>query len=245
MNVEQAADALEAALRAGYDPEHDPPRTVLGVGEGQLLVMPSAAGGHGVVKLVSVGGDPRIQGTCIVFDRRTLAPAATYDGVAITNLRTPAVSLLALRHLGALPARRAVVFGTGPQGRAHAEMLGGALILGRDDPRDAVAEADVICCCTTSREPLFDGALVRDDAVVVAMGSHEPEAREVDDTLIRRSTVVVESRASAAREVGVEPDLTLAELVRGAPVPPGPRLFLSTGMAWEDAVVAAAVYDQS
>jgi len=253
LGFDAAADALEAALRAGVDPEADPPRTVLGVGEGQLLVMPSAAGGHGVVKLVSVGGDPRIQGLCVVFDRDTLAPALQLDGVELTNLRTAAVSLLAVRHLAPRPPRRVVIFGRGPQARAHAAALGGeSVLLGRGDDPAPVAAADVVCCCTTAREPLFDGRLVRDDAVVVAIGSHEPDAREVDAALVERATVVVESRGSAAREAGDlilagrTPDLTLAELVAGAPVPEGlPRLFKSTGMAWEDAVVAAAIHEAS
>jgi ornithine cyclodeaminase len=105
----------------------------------------------------------------------------------------------------------------------------------------------VVCCCTTAREPLFDGAAVRDDAVVVAIGSHEPDARELDTTLMRRATVVVESRASALREagdvllagLGGDDLVTLAEHV--AIDLRRPRVFKSTGMAWEDAVVASAV----
>ena len=89
---------------------------------------------------------------------------------------------------------------------------------------------------------------------MLAIGSHEPDAREVDDRLAARATVVVESRASALREAGdviqaIEAgalgpgDLVgLAPLVRGeVPIPDGPRLFKSTGMAWEDLVIAAAV----
>jgi ornithine cyclodeaminase len=124
------------------------------------------------------------------------------------------------------------------------------VLLGRDDPRrdELVAGADVICCCTTAREPLFDGDLVADHACVVAIGSHEPDARETDDRLARRATVVVESRSSALREAGdviaagLGPDdvVTLREVVGGAEIPPGPRLFKSTGMAWQDAVVAGA-----
>ena len=268
LDVVAAADALEAALRGGFDPETDPPRTAVPVGDGELLVMPSAAGGRsGAVKVVTVGGDPRIQGICMVFDPRTLAPAALVDGIALTNLRTPAVSALAVRRLAVPDARRLLVFGRGPQARAHVEALRAVRpiervdVLGRDrggpgtDVDDLVARADIICCATTAREPLFDGTLVAEHATVVAIGSHEADAREVDEILVGRATTVVESRASALREAGdvlaaiasgtVSEDelVTLADLVTGRthPDPRRPRLFKSTGMAWEDAVVASAL----
>jgi ornithine cyclodeaminase/alanine dehydrogenase-like protein (mu-crystallin family) len=264
IDVPGAVEALEEALRAGFDPETDPPRSAVEVGRGELLVMPSAAGGHAAVKLVSVGGEPRIQGLCVLFDGETLAPVALLDGIALTNLRTPAVSALAVRRLAAPGARRLLVFGRGPQAHAHAEAMRALRpieqvdVVGREHDGDVdalVAAADIICCCTTARQPLFDGELVADDAMVVAIGSHERDAREVDDTLVRRASVVVESRASALREAGdviqavesgaLEEDqlLTLAQLVRDQPAlqEGRPRLFKSTGMAWEDVVVAAAV----
>jgi ornithine cyclodeaminase len=253
LSYSAAADALETAL-AGFDPEAAPPRSALPVGEGELLVMPAAVGPVAAVKLVTVGpAEPRIQGVCVVFDAATLAPVALVDGIALTNLRTAAVSLVAVRRLAIPHPRRAVIFGRGPQARAHAEALAveDTVLLGRDHPRrdELVAAADVICCCTTAREPLFDGDLVADHACVVAIGSHEPAARETDDRLAARATVVVESRTSALREagdviaagLGADELVTLRELVAGADIPPGPRLFKSTGMAWEDAVVAGAL----
>jgi ornithine cyclodeaminase len=267
LDVVGAADALQAALRGGLDPEADPPRTALPVGGGELLVMPAAAGRHAAVKLVSVGGEPRIQGICVVFDGTTLAPAALVDGIALTNLRTPAVSALAVRALAdtARPPRRLLVIGRGPQGHAHVEALRAVCptiehvdVVGRDvggaARDDLVAAADLIVCATTARAPLFDGARVAAHATVVAIGAHEPDARELDAGLLRRAgIVVVESRASAHREAGdvllaglADEDLvTLAELIASggedAPPPTGPRIFKSTGMAWEDAVVASAL----
>jgi ornithine cyclodeaminase/alanine dehydrogenase-like protein (mu-crystallin family) len=260
--VVAAADALEAALLGGLDPEADPPRSAVAVGAGELLVMPSAVAGHAAVKLVTVGGEPRVQGVCVVFDATTLAPIALVDGIALTNLRTPAVSALAVRLLAADDARRLLVFGRGPQAHAHVAAMRAVRpiehvdMVGRDrgDVAELVAAADVVCCCTTAREPLFDGALVADHATVVAIGSHERDAREVDGALAHRATVVVESRASALREAGdviaariADADLvTLADVVRGRAVDRGrPRLFKSTGMAWEDAVVASALAAQA
>jgi ornithine cyclodeaminase/alanine dehydrogenase-like protein (mu-crystallin family) len=263
LSATAAIDALQAALLAGLDPEADPPRSALALDGGELLVMPSAAAGHAVVKLVTVGGQPRIQGVCVVFDATTLAPVALVDGIALTNARTPAVSALAVRQLAVREARRLLVFGRGPQAHAHVEAISAVRpiehvdMVGRDGVgvEKLVGAADIVCCATTAREPLFDGSLVADHATVVAIGSHEPQAREVDDVLVRRATVVVESRASALREAGdvigalatgaVREDalVTLADVVCGRAVVDfdRPRLFKSTGMAWEDAVVASAL----
>jgi ornithine cyclodeaminase/alanine dehydrogenase-like protein (mu-crystallin family) len=265
LGVAEAADALQAALLDGLDPEADPPRGAVELDRGQLLVMPSAAAGHPVVKLVTIGGAPRIQGVCVVFDGETLAPTALVDGIALTNLRTAAVSALAVRHLAVPDAGRLLVFGRGPQAHAHVEAMRAVRpielvdMIGRDQARGGVDElvvtADIVCCCTTAPESLFDGSLVADHAVVVAIGSHEPTVRETDDALAARATIVVESRSSALREAGdvtlaiesgatSENDLvTLAELVRGdaQPDPARPRLFKSTGMSWEDAVIAATL----
>ena len=112
LSPREAVDALEAALRAGLDPDADPPRQAVGTEAGELLIMPSASPGAAGVKLVTVApgnperGLPRIQGVYVLFDPATLAPGRAVDGIALTNLRTAAVSALAVRHLAA-PARAA------------------------------------------------------------------------------------------------------------------------------------------
>lgn len=260
VSVAVAADALEACLHGGLDPEAEPQRDTLDVGPGHLLVMPAAVGPHATVKLVTVGGDPRIQGLAIVFDADTLAPVATIDAVALTELRTPAVSLVAARRMVRGPVDRVVIFGRGPQGVAHAAALreefdpSALTLLHSSTPATKVAtaveEADLICCATTAREPLFDGDLVSDSAIVIAVGSHEPTVRELDASLVSRAAVVVESRRSAQREAGDllmagisrERLMTLAELLAGKNLPADrPRLFKSTGMSWEDTVIASSI----
>ncbi|MEU6121533.1 ornithine cyclodeaminase family protein [Streptomyces sp. NPDC047123] len=290
VSMSAAVDALESVLAAGLDPEAEPPRGVVDVPGGHLLMMPSATASYTGVKVATVTpgnadrGLPRIQGLYLLLDGVTHTPLALLDGIALTSLRTPAVSGVALRHLAVPDAERLVVFGSGPQAWGHVEAVRAVRpslrhvdVVARDAGRvaafvdrcralglsadaaapDAVALADVVCCCTTAREPLFDGALLPGHAAVAAVGSHEPDAREVDAALVGRSTVVAESRAVAARECG---DLVLAAaegpfdmaglhtldaLVGGAvKVEEGrPRLFKSAGMAWEDLAVAAAAYE--
>lgn len=292
-----AVDALAEALRAGLDPEAGPQRTTLPVPAGELLLMPAASGSWAGVKIVGVAPDnpaafglPRITGSFLLLDGPTLRPVALIDGAALTTLRTPAVSALAIRHLTSADGElKLVLFGSGPQAYAHLEAVlavrdvAEAVVVARDPeraPRGAerlalhardlgvpkartgtaedVAGADLVLCCTTARTPLFDGRLVTPGATVVAVGSHEPDARETDTALVLRSAVYVESRAAARREAGdllipqaegaIGPDHiagTLADLVDGRAAPPdpkAPRLFKSVGMAWEDLAVAVALY---
>ncbi len=126
--IGQCADALAAALTdaaVGQDPPVDPPRQALTATNGQLLVMPSTSTGNIGVKLVTVAepdantGGPRIQGVHVQFDSATLAPRAILDGIALTNTRTAAVSVLALRYLADPRSRELLVFGAGPQAGSH------------------------------------------------------------------------------------------------------------------------------
>ncbi|OKJ34984.1 MULTISPECIES: ornithine cyclodeaminase family protein [unclassified Streptomyces] len=240
----------------------------------------------GVVPGNAARGLPRITGNYLLLDGPTLRPLALLDGEVLTALRTPAVSALALRHLAPTGRPlRLVLFGSGPQAYGHLEAvlaeraLEQVVVVARDPGRAGrlaahaeglgvrartggageVADADLVVCCTTAREPLFDGRLVRPGAVVVAVGSHEPSARETDTALVQRAAVYVESRAAALREAGdlLVPEAegaigpghitgTLADLVHGR-IPAGgargrPQFFKSVGMAWEDLAVAVALF---
>lgn len=122
------------------------------------------------------------------------------------------------------------------------------------EAESAVRRADVIVCATTASEPLFPSAWVRDDAVVIAVGSHSPAARELPAELMGRASVVVEDRPTALREagdvvlaiaegtLGAADLIPMADVVRGRELPSDrPVVFKSVGMAWQDLVVARAV----
>ncbi|MFG1992275.1 ornithine cyclodeaminase family protein [Actinoplanes sp. NPDC048988] len=277
----RAVAALRGALAAGLDPEREPSRVPIDTGTGEILVMPSADHKTAGVKLVTIApgnparGLPRVHGVYVLFDAETLVPRAVLDGAALTALRTPAVSALGVDLVAPPGAHRLVVFGTGPQARGHIEALretrpiDSVRVVGRDPARtaafadsvgasaagaEAVADADLVVCCTTARQPLFPGSLLAPEAVVVAVGSHEPDAREVDAATVRRGGVLVESRAAALREAGdviqaldagvidAGALVTYADLVQNSTAA-RPRLIKTVGMGWEDLVIATAVVE--
>lgn len=228
-------------------------------------------------------GLPRIQATYLLMDSKTLTTQAMLEGAMLTELRTPAMSAVAADHLAPAGPCTLMVFGTGPQAWGHIEAMSRirpisqVLISARNEQRiedlvqrtqqfglparaadpAEVAEAQIIVCATSAREPLFDGSLVQPGACVVAMGSHEPGARELDAQLMGRSLVIVEDPATALREAGdviqaiAEGALdrdgfsTVSQLVRGE-TPRStqqPNVFKGTGMAWQDLVVAVGVHE--
>jgi ornithine cyclodeaminase/alanine dehydrogenase-like protein (mu-crystallin family) len=230
-------------------------------------------------------GFPYLQASYVLFDADTQSPEAVLDGAALTALRTGAVSGLATRYLAREDAARLVVFGAGVQARSHLEAMGavrrvtelvvvsrsrgpaesiveearGRGLAARVGAPEAVAEADLVCTCTTSEVPLFDGSLLPPGVHVNAVGSHRPDARELDTETVRRAALVVETRDVALAEAGelaiaivegaIDPGYVaadLVEMVRGAPVRRSSEdltVFKSVGMAFEDLVVARAIVD--
>lgn len=301
-----AMDALDEGLRAHVDPELDGPRLFSDAPDGEFLLMP--AQGHdfsGLKALTVAPGNPargleKIQGLYILYSSDTLAPVAVLEGACLTAIRTPAVTLAAVRRLAAIaPAGcevpdepQILIFGAGVQAIGHIKaasiVFPGAKfdVIGRrperiealiheigenpdtahlsvrdrtGDTDAAVGEADVIICATSTSTALFDGRLVRDNAIVAATGTHGLSLREVDDHLVERSDLVVEGRGSAERENGnlataftaddwrERPPANLRDLARGQVTRTAgkPALYTGVGMSWEDLVCATTVYTKN
>jgi ornithine cyclodeaminase len=117
----------------------------------------------------------------------------------------------------------------------------------------------VICTCTTTREPLFDGHWLRPGTHLNLVGAFQPETREVDDITLKRARVVVDTYEGALQEAGdllipikngtIERSHIVADLHEiAAKKNPGRlhrddiTLFKSVGCALEDLIVALAAY---
>jgi len=158
------------------------------------------------------------------------------------------------------PVEEVVIVSRTPDAaRTLAERAEGTGVRASVGEPSSVAEADIVCTCTTSGVSLFDGRLLAEGAHVNAVGSYLPDQRELDTETVRRAKVVVETREVALAEagdllipiaegaIGAEHIVAdLAEVVRGAAVRTGDddvTVFESVGMAFEDLVVARAALD--
>src|SRR5437773_8400268 len=145
------------------------------------------------------------------------------DGRLITEMLTAAASAVATRLLARTEASVLAILGAGAQARSHLE----ALRLVRPirevrvwSPRsarsfaqehgvrpaasaeEAVRGADLVVVATTSREPVLSGDWLSPGTHVNAVGACRPEWRELDDALIRRARIYVDSREAALKESG-------------------------------------------
>jgi ornithine cyclodeaminase len=235
-----AVEALHAAFARPPGTYRNPERDTQAVPDGELMLMP-ASGAEGVgVKLVTLtpgnppAGLPFIQGVYALFAPGHQTPEAIFDGAALTELRTAAVSALATRLLAPEDCRDLVVFGAGVQAAAHVAAmrvvrpgLERVTIVGRDPSRaealaaavgdagfaatvggvDALRTAQLVCTCTTSTQPLFAAELVQPGTHVNAVGAYRTDRRELAPALLARATVIVEEREAALAEAG---DIVLA-----------------------------------
>jgi ornithine cyclodeaminase/alanine dehydrogenase-like protein (mu-crystallin family) len=254
-----------------------PVRSVVPVAEhgGFLGVMPAYAGALGA-KLVTFYPENRGVHThhamILLFRPETGEPLAILDGRLITEMRTAAASAVATDRLARPDVRVLAILGAGVQAASHLEALRQvrrfrevrvwsprrAAAFAREHGITAAASAeaalrgaDVIVTATSATEPVLRGAWLEPGSHVNAVGACRPEWRELDNELVRRARVIVDSREAARLESGDviaagRIDAELGEVVAGTgagrTAPGDITLFKSLGVAVEDVAAADLVF---
>ena len=233
---------------------------------------------------------PTVMSDILVYDSRSGVLLAEIPGESLTAIRTAASSAVATDVLARRDVKSLGLLGTGRQAEAHVPAIQQVRDISRvvvysrdkgrreafarqisrdyevetlpaDSPEQVVKQSDLIVSATTSHTPLFKGELVKKGTQVNAIGAAEPDAREVDTELVKRSILVVDSRAQALstygdimipiREKVIEETHILAELgellVKKRSISRDLNaitLFKSGGLAVLDAVAADYIVSQ-
>jgi thiomorpholine-carboxylate dehydrogenase len=262
-----------------------PARTVIRAGNaeghrnGWFAVMPVIAGDVMAVKTVTFYpsnaelGLPTHMAVIELLSRATGQPLAVMDGRLITEMRTAAVSAVALDALAPATVRSLGILGSGVQARSHLRALrhvrpslqeiriwsrtpANAEALAQESDARAVpiedaAAADVVLVATSSPTPVLEGRWLKRDAVVLAVGAIGPQLRELDDETMLSSCVIAEARSAVESESGdvrlsgARVHAEIGEVLSGAAqAPTGTRIvFKSIGMAIEDLTAARIVWE--
>jgi ornithine cyclodeaminase/alanine dehydrogenase-like protein (mu-crystallin family) len=282
LRMEELIPAMAQAMRdLSLGKVVQPLRTVLPVSEhgGFFGVMPAYGSGVLGAKLVTFypnnQGIPTHHAMILLFRPENGEPLVTMDGRLITEMRTAAVSavatdLLARREVGTL-----AILGSGVQAQSHLE----ALRLVRQfrevrvwSPRhasefakrfnlsrattaaDAVRGADVIAVATSATTPILRGEWLSPGTHINAIGATRPNWRELDDEVLRRARIYVESFEAASKESGdiiaagkdlIELGEALAGRKPGRASENEITLYKSVGVAIEDVVAAQLVYQRA
>jgi ornithine cyclodeaminase/alanine dehydrogenase-like protein (mu-crystallin family) len=174
---------------------------------------------------------PAVQALCVLFDGRDGRPLAILDGTELTYWRTAADSALGAKILSSTASATLLMVGSGAMAahlvRAHRAvrpMLRRVLIWNRTSERAeklvvqlrgegieaecthdlaaASREADIICTCTRSNEPLIFGVNLKPGAHLDLVGGYTPLTREADDEAARRALIFVDCRETAFDGIG-------------------------------------------
>jgi len=260
-----------------------PPRQIFGDGAVLVMSAYHTQTGTAVVKKIGIALDqvPAIRATVIWTGGGEQLVA---DGTSITTLRTGAVVGVATDLLAPAAASRLTLIGTGAQapdqvrgvlavrpiadvtvtGRSAGRAAALARALGDEFPDvkfasstaidEAVANAEIICCATSSATPLFAVDALPDNVHVNAIGAFRPTMRELPrELLATATTVLVDQEEAALEESGEIIDavtsgiLTPTDLVELGPAlsdPPattGRTVFKSVGIGAQDWAVTAAL----
>ena len=255
-----------------------PMRVMVPIAEhgGFLGLMPAAYSGALGAKLVTFYPNnqtvPTHHAMILLFKPETGEPLVTMDGRLITEMRTAAVSAVATKFLARPEASVLGILGSGVQARSHLEALRlvrplreirvwsprNARAFAKEfgvhaaaSAEEAVRGAAVVVVATTSQTPVLSGKWLSPDTHINAVGTARPTWRELDDDVLQKSQIYVESREAAARDSGdvIAAGQVFAEIgevvtgaKRGRESADEITLFKSVGVAVEDVATADLVY---
>lgn len=231
-------------------------------------------------------GLPTIQAVVVWFDAETGRPTALIEGEILTAMRTGAASGVATRLLASPDASTLAIFGAGGQAEwqlravqaarplrevrvyartarareAFAARMAeacGVPVVAADSPVAALDGAEIVCCATTSTEPVFPADGVAFGTHVNAIGAFRPGMVEVPPGLFERAALVaVDARHAALAEAGdvlaaidagqlAETDLVeigsvAADYASGRD-PEAITIFKSVGLAIQDVAAAELI----
>jgi len=234
---------------------------------------------------------PTVIGKVLVQDPTTGDVVCIMDGGYLTAVRTGAASGVATKYLARKDdGQTCGVYGAGVQAKmqlwavAEARKLSKALVFDLQDEAaegfakdmseklglevvkagsaDDLLETDIICTATSSPTPLFDGSKVKEGAHINGIGSHTPNARELDTTIVKRSKFIADSYEACLKEAGdimipiADGELDeghmfadLGEVITGKkPARENDKeitLFKSNGLAIQDVATAKLIYDRA
>jgi alanine dehydrogenase len=235
---------------------------------------------------------PTTIGKVLVQDPATGDVTCIMDGGYLTAVRTGAVSGVATKFLArddkgqtagifgagvqakmqlwavavARDLKKAYVYDVSPEaaGKFKSEMSGklNLEVVIAKSADEILQNCDIICTASSSANPIFDGGKVKDGTHINGIGSHTPNARELDTTIIKRSKLIADSYEACLKEAGdimipinegaidkshIYADL--GEIVTGkkkARVDAKEiTLFKSNGLAIQDVATAKLVYDKA
>ncbi|MGB9696116.1 MAG: ornithine cyclodeaminase family protein [Ignavibacteria bacterium] len=234
---------------------------------------------------------PTTIGKVLLQDPATGEVICIMDGSYLTAVRTGAASGIATRYLANDREEMQVsIFGAGIQAQMQlwavkeVRNISKALVYDMDANKakkfaeemsqklnlkvevansiDEMLQVEIVCTATSSSTPLFDGSKLQEGTHINAIGSHTPDARELDTETIKRALFVGDSLEACFNESGdiiiplKEQAIThghfyaeLGEILigkkQGRTSEKEITLFKSNGLAIQDAAAAKVVYERA
>ena len=221
---------------------------------------------------------PTIAAIIVLCHAETGEVIAIMDGTYLTAVRTGALGALAARYLAREAAKNVGIIGCGVQARTQLEGLTKVRHIERARIYDLnepamdkfssdmqeklgieieksnaidVLDCDIVVTATFSKTPVVFGKNIMRGTHVTSIGAHTPDARELDDSFLKKAKIVIDS--PDARKSGDLKGIS-GEIIEIKDVVAGKKvrtdadditLFKSVGTALQDVAIASLAYDKA